>query len=145
MDNFTEAEQKRLQLIQQIQKMYQTGISIREITRRFQINRQTTKKYLKGDPMILCRTNKRSNQNVRNGLKLEIKICLVKNGYPPQYSPEVFNKVMEQVENFEEYSGTEGIGNEASTSGKIYEYKPEYKVMMVAEDSSKYGDSKNNQ
>ena len=26
--------------------------------------------------------------------------------------------------------------------GKFYEYKPEYKVMMVAEDSSKYGDSK---
>jgi type I restriction enzyme R subunit len=26
----------------------------------------------------------------------------VKNGYPPQYSPEVFSKVMEQVENFEE-------------------------------------------
>lgn len=43
-----------------------------------------------------------NNQNVRDQLKLEIKICLVKNGYPPQYSPEVFNKVMEQVENFEE-------------------------------------------
>lgn len=43
-----------------------------------------------------------NNQNVRNSLKLDIKICLVKNGYPPQYSPEVFNKVMEQVENFEE-------------------------------------------
>ena len=43
-----------------------------------------------------------NNMNVRNQLKLEIKICLVKNGYPPQYSPEVFNKVMEQVENFEE-------------------------------------------
>lgn len=43
-----------------------------------------------------------NNQNVRNKLKLDIKICLVKNGYPPQYSPEVFNKVMEQVENFEE-------------------------------------------
>lgn len=26
----------------------------------------------------------------------------IKNGYPPQYSPEVFRKVMEQVENFEE-------------------------------------------
>ena len=86
-----------------------------------------------------------NNQNVRNQLKLDIKICLVKNGYPPQYSPEVFNKVMEQVENFEEYSGTEGIGSEATTSGKIYEYAPEYKVMMVAEDSSTYGDSKNNQ
>ena len=43
-----------------------------------------------------------NNQNVRNQLKLEIKICLVKNGYPPQYSPEVFSRVMEQVENFEE-------------------------------------------
>ena len=45
-----------------------------------------------------------NNQNVRNQLKLDIKICLVKNGYPPQYSPEVFSKVMEQVENFEEHS-----------------------------------------
>lgn len=45
-----------------------------------------------------------NNRNVRNQLKLEIKICLVQNGYPPQYSPEVFNKVMEQVENFEEKS-----------------------------------------
>lgn len=45
-----------------------------------------------------------NNQNVRNQLKLDIKICLVKNGYPPQYSPEIFNKVMEQVENFEENS-----------------------------------------
>ena len=43
-----------------------------------------------------------NNQNVREQLKFDIKICLVKNGYPPQYSPEVFSKVMEQVENFEE-------------------------------------------
>lgn len=61
MDNLTEAEQKRLKLIQQIQEMYQSGISIREITRRIQINRQTTKKYLNGNPLILCRTNKRSS------------------------------------------------------------------------------------
>lgn len=43
-----------------------------------------------------------NNQNVRDQLKLDIKICLVQNGYPPLYSTEVFNKVMEQVENFEE-------------------------------------------
>lgn len=43
-----------------------------------------------------------NNQRVRDQLKQDIKICLVKNGYPPQYSPEVFRKVMEQVENFEE-------------------------------------------
>lgn len=47
-----------------------------------------------------------NNQNVRSQLKLDIKICLIKNGYPPQYSPEVFKKVMEQVENFEEHSET---------------------------------------
>ena len=43
-----------------------------------------------------------NNQNVRAQLKLDIRICLVQNGYPPLYSTEVFNKVMEQVENFEE-------------------------------------------
>ena len=43
-----------------------------------------------------------NNQIVRDRLKFDIKICLIKNGYPPQYSPEVFRKVMEQVENFEE-------------------------------------------
>jgi len=43
-----------------------------------------------------------NNQIVRDQLKYEIKLCLVKNGYPPKYSPEVFRKVMEQVENFEE-------------------------------------------
>ena len=43
-----------------------------------------------------------NNKNVRDQLKLEIKICLVKNGYPPQYSRDVFDKVMDQVENFEE-------------------------------------------
>ena len=41
-----------------------------------------------------------NNRNVREQLKFDIKICLVKNGYPPQYSPEVFNKVMEQVESY---------------------------------------------
>lgn len=43
-----------------------------------------------------------NNKNVRDRLKFDIKVCLVKNGYPPQYSPEVFKQVMEQVENFQE-------------------------------------------
>lgn len=45
-----------------------------------------------------------NNQNVRDQLKFDIKVCLIKNGYPPQYSPEVFRKVMEQVENFAEHN-----------------------------------------
>lgn len=42
-----------------------------------------------------------NNQRVRADLTLQIKLLLVKNGYPPQYSTEAFNKVMDQVENFE--------------------------------------------
>lgn len=49
-----------------------------------------------------------NNQNIRDQLKFDIKVCLIKNGYPPQYSPEVFSKVMEQVENFEE-NGRENL------------------------------------
>ena len=54
----------------------------------------------------------------------------MKNGYPPQYSPEVFNKVMEQVENFEEYSEHKVIS--------YYDSEPQ-PMMMVAEDCVKYG------
>lgn len=61
MDNFTESEQKRLKLIEQIQEMYRNHVSIRKIAQRFQISRNTTKKFLKGDPKILCRSNKRSS------------------------------------------------------------------------------------
>jgi len=43
-----------------------------------------------------------NNSNIREQLKLDIKICLVKNGYPPKYSPEIFEQVMEQVKNFKE-------------------------------------------
>ncbi len=45
-----------------------------------------------------------NNKNIRNQLTNKIKIILIKNGYPPQYSQEVFDKVMEQVENFEEHN-----------------------------------------
>ena len=52
-----------------------------------------------------------NNQNIRDQLKLDIKICLVKNGYPPQYTPEVFREVMDQVENFKE-NEVVGTGND---------------------------------
>ena len=50
-----------------------------------------------------------NNQRVREQLKFDIKICLVKNGYPPQYTPEVFREVMDQVENFKENEDTDSI------------------------------------
>ena len=44
-----------------------------------------------------------NNRNVRNQLKSDIKFCLFDNGYPPIYSQDVFNQVMEQVENYKTY------------------------------------------
>lgn len=41
-----------------------------------------------------------NNANVRADLNQKIFFCLFKNGYPPQYNDEVFEQVMEQVENF---------------------------------------------
>lgn len=41
-----------------------------------------------------------NNQIVRDQLKFDIKVYLIKNGYPPRYSPEVFRDVMDQAENF---------------------------------------------
>lgn len=78
-----------------------------------------------------------NNQNVRNQLKLDIKICLVKNGYPPQYSPEIFNKVMEQVENFEENSDAYSYN-----SDKIHQYSAIKGDLKIAEGASSYGINK---
>jgi len=74
-----------------------------------------------------------NNQNVRDKLKLDIKICLVNNGYPPQYSPEVFTKVMEQVENFEENSDL------PTAITYAYTFPKSAPLDMAAEDILPYG------
>lgn len=79
-----------------------------------------------------------NNKNVRNQLKLDIKICLVKNGYPPQYSPEVFKKVMEQVENFEEYSDTSASGYVIPISSRTHQYVPIKSTTIAADESAEY-------
>lgn len=43
-----------------------------------------------------------NNSNVRADLNQKIFFCLVKNGYPPQYNEEVFDQVMDQIENFKD-------------------------------------------
>ncbi|MBQ9759035.1 MAG: DUF3387 domain-containing protein, partial [Opitutales bacterium] len=74
-----------------------------------------------------------NNQIVRDRLKFDIKVCLIKNGYPPQYSPEVFRKVMEQVENFEENSS--GVLEEK----RVASYSDEETLLMVSETPAPYG------
>lgn len=44
-----------------------------------------------------------NNANIRKDLAFDIKVLLIKNGYPPQYSQAVFDQVMDQVENFKRY------------------------------------------
>lgn len=46
---------------------------------------------------------------------------------------------MEQVENFEEYSGTDGVRDEVSASAKIYRYETESSAKRAAEDPADYG------
>ena len=77
-----------------------------------------------------------NNRNIREQLKMDIKICLIKNGYPPQYSPEVFHKVMKQVENFERHADGEPSHPSAS---QHYAFAPEAKPLMAAEDGGTPG------
>ena len=45
-----------------------------------------------------------NNENVKADLNKKIFFCLHNNGYPPQHNDEVFDQVMEQVENFKHKS-----------------------------------------
>ena len=58
-----------------------------------------------------------NNRRVRDQLKQDIKICLVKNGYPPRYTPEVFREVMVQVENYKQ-NVQEATSEDNTTTGQ---------------------------
>ena len=76
MDNITDSEQKRLQLILDIQQLIKEGYSYSEIGRRLGKDRRTIKRYAKGNPYNLCKdTRKRTNPYE------ERVISLVKQGY----------------------------------------------------------------
>jgi len=42
--------------------------------------------------------------DIRSQLSLDLTVLLYKNGYPPEWDEEVFDKVMQQAENFKKYS-----------------------------------------
>lgn len=45
-----------------------------------------------------------NRDDIKNQLSMELTVLLYKNGYPPEWDEEVFEKVMEQAENFKKYS-----------------------------------------
>jgi hypothetical protein len=59
VDNLTESEKVRKQLITQIQRFLQEGCSVSETARRLGITRTTAMKYKDGNPDILCRSTGR--------------------------------------------------------------------------------------
>lgn len=59
-ETLSESENRRRELIITIQNLYKNGNSIREISRITGKERKTVRKYLEGDPYILCRSNKHS-------------------------------------------------------------------------------------
>ena len=46
-----------------------------------------------------------NREDIKNQLNMDLTVLLYKNGYPPEWDEEVFNKVMEQAENFKKYNG----------------------------------------
>ena len=46
-----------------------------------------------------------TRDDIKNQLNMELTVLLYKNGYPPEWDEEVFEKVMEQAENFKKYNG----------------------------------------
>lgn len=45
-----------------------------------------------------------TRDDIKNQLNRDLTVLLYQNGYPPEWDEEVFNKVMEQAENFEKYN-----------------------------------------
>ena len=57
VDNLSEKEQKRRNLIEQIQALHKDGISVQEISQITGKDRNIIKKYLERDPDRLCHSN----------------------------------------------------------------------------------------
>ena len=45
-----------------------------------------------------------TRDDIKNQLNMDLTVLLYENGYPPEWDEEVFEKVMEQAENFKKYS-----------------------------------------
>lgn len=45
-----------------------------------------------------------NNMNIRNELAANLTKLLYKEGYPPEWDDEIFQKVLKQVENFKKYN-----------------------------------------
>lgn len=82
MDNLTPTEQDRLQVIQKVQEMLESGFSYADTAQETGISTRTVARYRTGNPEIMCRQEKPGRENILDYLKDEI-LTLMHNGYHP--------------------------------------------------------------
>ena len=51
-----------------------------------------------------------TRDDIKNQLNMDLTVLLYQNGYPPEWDEEVFEKVMEQAENFKKYDSNSAYG-----------------------------------
>ena len=51
-----------------------------------------------------------TRDDIKNQLNMDLTILLYQNGYPPEWDEEIFEKVMEQAENFKKYDSNSASG-----------------------------------
>ena len=76
-----------------------------------------------------------TRDDIKNQLNMDLTVLLYKNGYPPEWDEEVFDKVMEQAENFKKNSPNEG-DRITERSNITYDIKNDDTISMVAENES---------
>ena len=83
-----------------------------------------------------------TRDDIKNQLNMDLTILLYQNGYPPEWDVEVFEKVMEQAENFKKYADVSSDVPEPAA--KIYKYgNVSNDSLKVAEERTPYGVKKN--
>jgi type I site-specific deoxyribonuclease, hsdR family len=84
-----------------------------------------------------------TRDDIKNQLNMDLTVLLYKNGYPPDWDEEVFEKVMEQAENFKKYADVSSDTPEPMKA-RVYQYTPSTSsVLKVDKEPAPYGTNKN--
>ena len=85
-----------------------------------------------------------TRDDIKNQLNMDLTILLYQNGYPPEWDEEVFEKVMEQAENFKKYADVSSDSADDKTVRKavVYSFEKKDQTLMVAESPAPYGTDK---
>ena len=85
-----------------------------------------------------------TRDDIKNQLNMDLTILLYQNGYPPEWDEEVFEKVMEQAENFKKFADVSSDSSDDKPAHKavVYSFESKSPALMVAESPAPYGTDK---